>query len=86
MPDSLVNDATSYQYLAESIRKHPDQEQLKTLMMEQGFERAFKLFKIAGDAADLVVLFADPIQGEIDNDLRLRATFGNPLHSIRNVA
>ncbi len=35
----LVNDAASYQYLAESIRKHPDQEQLKALMMEQGFER-----------------------------------------------
>ena len=35
----LANDAASYQYLAESIRKHPDQEQLKTLMMEQGFDR-----------------------------------------------
>ena len=35
----LANDAASYQYLAESIRKHPDQEQLKALMVEQGFER-----------------------------------------------
>ena len=35
----LANDAASYQYLAESIRKHPGQEQLKALMVEQGFER-----------------------------------------------
>jgi len=35
----LANDAASYRYLAESIRRHPDQEALKTLMQEQGFER-----------------------------------------------
>ncbi len=28
----VVNDADSYQYLAESIRKHPDQETLKAMM------------------------------------------------------
>ena len=32
-------DADSYQYLAESIRKHPPQEELKAMMSEAGFGR-----------------------------------------------
>ncbi|RYZ72383.1 MAG: bifunctional demethylmenaquinone methyltransferase/2-methoxy-6-polyprenyl-1,4-benzoquinol methylase UbiE [Lysobacteraceae bacterium] len=32
-------DADSYQYLAESIRKHPPQDELRTMMGEAGFER-----------------------------------------------
>ena len=35
----FANDADSYQYLAESIRKHPDQEALQALIAEAGFER-----------------------------------------------
>ena len=35
----VANDAESYQYLAESIRMHPDQETLKSMMEEAGFER-----------------------------------------------
>lgn len=35
----VVNDVESYRYLAESIRMHPDQNQLKTLMENAGFER-----------------------------------------------
>jgi demethylmenaquinone methyltransferase / 2-methoxy-6-polyprenyl-1,4-benzoquinol methylase len=35
----LADDAASYRYLAESIRRHPDQETLKALMQERGFER-----------------------------------------------
>lgn len=35
----IADDADSYQYLAESIRMHPDQETLKTMMQEVGFER-----------------------------------------------
>ncbi|MBP3984228.1 bifunctional demethylmenaquinone methyltransferase/2-methoxy-6-polyprenyl-1,4-benzoquinol methylase UbiE [Pseudoxanthomonas helianthi] len=35
----FANDADSYQYLAESIRKHPPQEQLKAMMEEAGFAR-----------------------------------------------
>lgn len=35
----FANDADSYQYLAESIRKHPPQEELKTMMQEAGFAR-----------------------------------------------
>ncbi|HET9484844.1 MAG TPA: bifunctional demethylmenaquinone methyltransferase/2-methoxy-6-polyprenyl-1,4-benzoquinol methylase UbiE [Xanthomonadales bacterium] len=36
---AVANDAESYRYLAESIRKHPPQEELATLMREAGFER-----------------------------------------------
>ena len=35
----VANDADSYQYLAESIRMHPDQETLKQMMVDAGFER-----------------------------------------------
>jgi demethylmenaquinone methyltransferase/2-methoxy-6-polyprenyl-1,4-benzoquinol methylase len=35
----VAQDAESYQYLAESIRMHPDQETLKTMMLEAGFGR-----------------------------------------------
>jgi len=35
----IANDSDSYQYLAESIRKHPDQDTLKDMMIEAGFAR-----------------------------------------------
>jgi demethylmenaquinone methyltransferase/2-methoxy-6-polyprenyl-1,4-benzoquinol methylase len=35
----IANDEDSYRYLAESIRMHPDQETLKGMMEEAGFER-----------------------------------------------
>ena len=35
----ITNDSESYRYLAESIRMHPDQETLKAMMVEAGFER-----------------------------------------------
>ncbi len=35
----ITNDADSYQYLAESIRMHPNQESLKEMMEEAGFSR-----------------------------------------------
>ena len=35
----VAKDADSYQYLAESIRMHPDQEALKAMMEDAGFER-----------------------------------------------
>ena len=34
----VAQDAASYRYLAESIRKHPDQETLLTMMREAGLE------------------------------------------------
>ncbi|WXU00187.1 MAG: Ubiquinone/menaquinone biosynthesis C-methyltransferase UbiE [Catillopecten margaritatus gill symbiont] len=33
----IANDEESYQYLAESIRKHPDQETLKQMSLDAGF-------------------------------------------------
>ena len=33
----LANDSKSYQYLAESIRMHPDQETLKNMVLDDGF-------------------------------------------------
>jgi demethylmenaquinone methyltransferase/2-methoxy-6-polyprenyl-1,4-benzoquinol methylase len=35
----VANDSESYQYLAESIRMHPDQETLKSMMEQAGFEQ-----------------------------------------------
>ena len=35
----VADDEESYQYLAESIRMHPDQESLKAMMESEGFER-----------------------------------------------
>ena len=35
----VARDPESYQYLAESIRMHPDQETLLGMMQEAGFER-----------------------------------------------
>lgn len=35
----IAKDADSYQYLAESIRMHPDQETLKQVMLDSGFAK-----------------------------------------------
>lgn len=43
----IVNDAASYRYLAESIRMHPDQETLKRMMQDAGFERC-EYFNLSG--------------------------------------
>jgi demethylmenaquinone methyltransferase/2-methoxy-6-polyprenyl-1,4-benzoquinol methylase len=47
----IANDADSYRYLAESIRMHPDQETLKTMMQEAGLERVDYFNLTAGVAA-----------------------------------
>ena len=36
----IANDEDSYRYLAESIRRHPDQETLLQMMRDAGFEKA----------------------------------------------
>jgi demethylmenaquinone methyltransferase/2-methoxy-6-polyprenyl-1,4-benzoquinol methylase len=36
----VANDEASYQYLAESIRMHPDQDTLLGMMREEGYERS----------------------------------------------
>jgi demethylmenaquinone methyltransferase/2-methoxy-6-polyprenyl-1,4-benzoquinol methylase len=38
MGQVIANDSESYQYLAESIRMHPGQDELKSMMDEAGFE------------------------------------------------
>jgi len=35
----VAGDEASYRYLAESIRKHPDQETLKAMMAAAGFDK-----------------------------------------------
>ena len=35
----IAKDADSYQYLAESIRMHPDQDTLKQMMLDVGFDQ-----------------------------------------------
>lgn len=37
--DKVAKDAASYQYLAESIRMHPDAQTLKEMMLSQGFSQ-----------------------------------------------
>jgi demethylmenaquinone methyltransferase/2-methoxy-6-polyprenyl-1,4-benzoquinol methylase len=45
--DWVVNDADSYQYLAESIRMHPDQKKLKEIMETIGFSNC-EYFNLTG--------------------------------------
>jgi demethylmenaquinone methyltransferase/2-methoxy-6-polyprenyl-1,4-benzoquinol methylase len=47
----VAGDADSYQYLAESIRMHPDQETLLGMMGEAGFERCRYVNLTGGIAA-----------------------------------
>ena len=47
----VAGDAESYRYLAESIRRHPDQETLKAMMSDAGFDRVDYFNLTAGVAA-----------------------------------
>ena len=47
----VAGDDASYRYLAESIRMHPDQETLKTMMQDAGLERVQYYNLTAGVAA-----------------------------------
>ena len=47
----IAKDASSYQYLAESIRMHPDQETLKEMMQKAGFKKVDYYNLTAGVAA-----------------------------------
>mgnify|MGYP000436346512 FL=1 len=47
----ITNDSESYKYLAESIRVHPSQEELKDLMTKVGFERVEYFNMTAGIVA-----------------------------------
>jgi len=50
----VANDESSYQYLAESIRMHPDQETLLEMMRDAGFERC-RYHNLAGGIVALHV-------------------------------
>jgi len=52
----LANDSASYRYLAESIRRHPDQETLKGMMERAGFERC-TYYNLSGGIVALHVGF-----------------------------
>jgi demethylmenaquinone methyltransferase/2-methoxy-6-polyprenyl-1,4-benzoquinol methylase len=39
MGQLIANDSASYQYLVESIRMHPDQERLKQMILDSGFDQ-----------------------------------------------
>jgi demethylmenaquinone methyltransferase/2-methoxy-6-polyprenyl-1,4-benzoquinol methylase len=47
MGELIANDADSYRYLAESIRRHPDQTTLKSMMENAGLERC-RYFNLSG--------------------------------------
>lgn len=48
----IAHDADSYRYLAESIRMHPSQEELKAMMEQAGFERV-EYFNLTGGVVAL---------------------------------
>jgi demethylmenaquinone methyltransferase/2-methoxy-6-polyprenyl-1,4-benzoquinol methylase len=52
MGELIANDADSYRYLAESIRMHPCQEELKQMMEEAGLERV-EYFNLTGGVVAL---------------------------------
>jgi demethylmenaquinone methyltransferase/2-methoxy-6-polyprenyl-1,4-benzoquinol methylase len=43
----IAGDAKSYQYLAESIRMHPDQETLRQMMLDAGFDEV-EIHRLSG--------------------------------------
>ena len=47
----VLNDSASYQYLVESIRMHPDQETLKQMMLDAGFDRCNYHYVMGGICA-----------------------------------
>ena len=50
--EKIAKDGNAYRYLAESIRMHPDQEELKALMERAGLERV-EYFNLAAGVVAL---------------------------------
>ena len=48
MGEAIANDRASYQYLAESIRRHPDQDSLKQIILEQGGFDEVEIHNLSG--------------------------------------
>jgi len=55
----ITGDADSYQYLVESIRMHPDQETLKQMMVDAGFENC-KYHNVMGGICAIHIGFKPP--------------------------
>src|SRR5262249_10280023 len=51
--------------------------------VEELLQPLLKLFEIAGNAADEVVLFANAVQRQVDDQLTLRTGSRDPLHPVR---
>ena len=54
----LANDSQSYQYLAESIRMHPDQESLKEMILDSGFKDC-KFFNLLNGIVTIHIAYND---------------------------
>ena len=54
----LANDSDSYQYLAESIRMHPDQELLKNMIIESGFKDC-KFYNLLNGVVSIHIAYND---------------------------
>jgi len=54
----LANDSESYQYLAESIRMHPDQESLKKIIIESGFNEC-KFYNLLNGIVAIHIAYDD---------------------------
>ena len=54
----LANDSDSYKYLAESIRMHPDQEQLKQMIIDSGFSSC-KFYNILNGVVAIHIAYND---------------------------
>ena len=54
----LANDSQRYQYLAESIRMHPDQESLKEMILDSGFKDC-KFFNLLNGIVTIHIAYND---------------------------
>jgi demethylmenaquinone methyltransferase/2-methoxy-6-polyprenyl-1,4-benzoquinol methylase len=52
----LANDSESYQYLAESIRMHPDQKRLQAIVEESGFKKC-KFYNLLNGVVSIHVAY-----------------------------
>ena len=57
----LANDSDSYQYLAESIRMHPDQDKLKNMMLTVGLNNC-KFFNLLNGIVAIHIGYNDELQ------------------------
>jgi demethylmenaquinone methyltransferase/2-methoxy-6-polyprenyl-1,4-benzoquinol methylase len=55
----VMNDSESYQYLVESIRMHPDQETLKQMVLDAGFNRC-EYHDVMGGICAIHIGYKDP--------------------------